>query len=169
MGLPRSPLLQYPVPMKVRSAGPADVPRIVELWREMWDLHGKLDPGRYVATAAAENVVKNWAEENIYGERSIVLVAEGDAAIVAYLLGTILENPPVVPQQFFGYVSELSVTESERGKGIGKALLAAANDWFRGKGLEFVELNVSTLNADAVRFWRREGYSDYLARMRMDL
>ncbi|MHC4608015.1 MAG: GNAT family N-acetyltransferase [Planctomycetota bacterium] len=155
--------------MVVRPAASPDVPRIVALWREMWDLHAKLDPPRYVATPAAEQVIDGWVRDSVREDRSVVLVAEDGGEIAGYLLGMILENPPVVPHQFFGYVSELAVAERKRGAGVGRALLAAAEEWFRAQGLSLVELSVSERNEDAVRFWKREGFSDYLLRLRKEL
>jgi GNAT superfamily N-acetyltransferase len=135
----------------------------------MWDLHARLDPSRYVSTPAAEQVIERWIEENVRDDRSVVLVAREGDEIVGYALGVILENTPVVPHQFYGFVSELAVTESWRGRGVGQALLADAERWFREKGLSVVELHVSAKNPDAVRFWEREGFSDYIYRMRKEL
>lgn len=156
-------------PHRIRPAVTTDIPRIVELWREMWDLHEGLDPDRYVSTPAAEQVISLWIEQNLRGERAQVFVAEQDGTIVGYLLALILENPPVVPQQFFGYVSEVAVTATARDGGVGQILLNAAHDWFRSKGLSIVEVNISALNPDALRFWKRAGYSDYLHRLRRNL
>jgi ribosomal protein S18 acetylase RimI-like enzyme len=79
----------------------------------------------------------------------------------------ILENPPVVPSQFYGYVSEVAVRDKRRG--IGGRLLEAVHAWFREKGLPYVEVNVSVRNAVAGRFWRKQGYSEFLERLRLEL
>ncbi len=150
----------------MRRARPGDLPAIVRLWREMWDFHGPLDP-RFRSTPAADSVMAGWIEENLGSERSAVFVAEAEGAVEGYCLAMILENPPVLPQQFYGYVSEISVRP--RGKGFGTRLLEAAHDWFRGHRIPYAEVNVSVRNEAARRFWRKGGYGDFLERLRRDL
>jgi GNAT superfamily N-acetyltransferase len=153
--------------MRVRRAGHEDLAQIVALWRGMWDFHTPLDP-RFRATPAADAVMSAWIEENLGSERSLVVVAEEEPdALEGYCLAMILENPPVVPWPFYGYVSEIAVRRMRRGTG-GK-LLEAAHDWFRERGLPYVEVNVSVKNAVAGAFWRKRGYTDFLERLRLEL
>lgn len=153
--------------MIVRPAVAEDVPRIVELWREMWDYHAAFD-SRYATTPFAGEVMAAWIEKNLASETAQVLVAQ-DRGLVGYVLGLILENPPVVPWTQFGYVSELAVTASSRRRGAGAALVAAIHAWFRSRGLPYVEVNVSVRNAMSRAFWRKAGYADFLERLRLDL
>ena len=133
----------------------------------MWDDHVPFDP-RFRATPAAETVMAGWIEENMASTRAAVLVAEqAPGAVEGYCLAMILENPPVLPHQFYGYVSEISVREKRRGTGA--ALLRAAHAWFREQGLPYAEINVSVRNDAARAFWRRHGYGDFLERLRIEL
>ncbi len=153
--------------MIVRRARTEDVERIVRLWREMWDFHAPLDP-RFVVTPAADVVMEKWVEENLRNERSALFVGEkapGD--LEGYCHAMILENPPLVPWQFYGYVSEIAVRH--RRGGVGTKLLEAAHAWFREKGMPYVEVNVSVKNPIARSFWRRRGYSEFLERLRLEL
>ena len=151
----------------LRRAREGDLPGIVRLWREMWDFHTPLDP-RFAATAAANFVMEGWILESIRAERSAVWVAEAaPGELAGYLLAMILENPPVLPWQFYGYVSEISV--SRKNQGVGTLLLEAAHEWFREKGLPYAEVNVSVLNPEARAFWRSRGYGEFLERLRIDL
>lgn len=151
----------------VRRARAEDLDALVRLWREMWDYHARVDP-HFQATPAAETVMAGWIEENMDAPRSAVLVAErGPGRIEGYCLAMILENPPVLPHQFFGYVSEISVREKRRG--VGAALLKAAHAWFRERGLSYAEVNVSVRNPEARAFWRGQGYGEFLERLRVEL
>ena len=153
--------------MKIREARAEEIPRIVELWSEMWDFHAAFDP-HYRKSPLAERVMALWIGENVDSERATVLVAE-EGEIVGYVCGASLENPPVTPDQFFGYVSEIAVTESSRRTGAGGKLLEAIHDWFRGKGVPYVEVNVSVRNGLSRSFWRKNGYGDFLERLRRAL
>jgi ribosomal protein S18 acetylase RimI-like enzyme len=154
-------------PIIVRRARTEDVESIVRLWREMWEFHVPLDP-RFEVTAAAELVMGKWIEESLQSERSALFTAEqAPGALEGYCHAMILENPPVVPWQFYGYVSEVAVRR--RRGGVGTRLLEAAHGWFREKQLPYVEVNVSVRNAVARSFWRKQGYSEFLERLRRDL
>ncbi len=140
---------------------------IVRLWREMWDYHTPLDP-RFEASPAADFVMEKWIEENLQSPRSALFVAEETpGSLEGYCHGMILENPPVVPWQFYGYVSEVAV--HRRREGVGTRLLEAIHAWFREKRLPYVEVNVSVKNAAAGSFWRKQGYSEFLERLRREL
>ncbi|MBI3858303.1 MAG: GNAT family N-acetyltransferase [Planctomycetes bacterium] len=151
----------------VRRARTEDVEALVRLWREMWEFHAPLDP-RFEITAAADLVMGKWIEENLQNPRAALFVAEETpGAPLGYCHALILENPPVVPSLQYGYVSELAVRD--RRKGVGTQLLEAAHAWFKEKGLPYAEVNVSVKNAVAGRFWRKQGYSEFLERLRRDL
>lgn len=151
----------------VRRARTEDLDDLVRLWREMWEVHAPLDP-RFEITAAAEVVMGKWFEETLENDRAALFVAEEHpGTALGYVHAMILENPPVVPWQYYGYVSELAV--HERRRGIGGSLLDAAHAWFREKNLSYAEVNVSVRNAGAGRFWRKQGYSEFLERLRREL
>ena len=156
-----------PEGVKVRRARSEDVGALAELWRLMWDFHAPLDP-RFQVTSAADRIMASWIDENLQNPRSAVFVAErADTLLDGYCLAMILENPPVLPHQFFGYISEISVRDRRRG--TGSSLLEAAHAWFRERGVSYVEVNVSVRNPAARAFWRRNGYGDFLERLRREL
>jgi GNAT superfamily N-acetyltransferase len=151
----------------VREARAEDVEGIVRLWREMWDFHAPLDP-RFQATPMAESVMGGWIEENLQSDRARVLVAEAaPGQLEGYCLALILENPPVVPWQFYGHVSEIAVRR--RRGGTGTRLLEAAHAWLRSRSVPYVEVNVSVRNVVARGFWRKCGYGEFLERLRREL
>jgi len=150
-----------------RRATSGDTESIVELWREMWDFNAALDP-RMAASPVANPVQRTWIEGHLESERSLVLVAQDGRDLVGYALATILENPPIVLNQFYGYVSELSVTASRRRSGVGTLLLDGVHAWFRTKGLPYAEVTAAVRNQVSRGFWRRQGYSDFVERLRND-
>ena len=86
---------------------------------------------------------------------ALVLVAEVPGLgvvgyLVAYCETTLLANGPAV------WVSELIVNERARREGVGRALMARAEDWSRERGAAQVALATSR----AGEFYRALGYSD---------
>ena len=55
-----------------------------------------------------------------------------------------------------GHVSEIAVTRD--GTGAGRALMAAAEEYFAGLGVRFITLNVNDANERGRRFYERLGF-----------
>lgn len=124
---------------------------------------------RFEPSPLAERVTRGWLEDNLGSERARIVVAEEEGAVVGYAFGAVLENPPIVPQQFFGHVWDCVVAPERRRRGVGARLSGALHEWFRSKGLPYAQLNVAVRNDAARAFWRRLGYGDYLEQLRMEL
>ena len=52
----------------------------------------------------------------------------------------------------------IAVLDGWRGRGIGTALMAAAEEWARDRGLDVLELDVATPNEGGRRLYERLGY-----------
>ncbi|HXY69406.1 MAG TPA: GNAT family N-acetyltransferase [Gemmatimonadales bacterium] len=57
-----------------------------------------------------------------------------------------------------GHVSDIVVAPEARGRGVGEALMAAAEGWARGRGYRLLSLHVFDGNARARKFYARLGY-----------
>ena len=64
-----------------------------------------------------------------------------------------------------GHVSDLVVAEGSEGRGVGSALMAAAEDWSRARGHRLLTLNVFDENRRARRLYDRLGYRPDTLRM----
>ena len=56
------------------------------------------------------------------------------------------------------YIGELVVDARLEGRGVGQALLAAAEDWAAGRGLAYITLETGTGNDRARHFYECAGY-----------
>lgn len=54
---------------------------------------------------------------------------------------------------------ELGVVSASGGQGIGRSLVAAAEEWLLGTGRQLVAINVAPGNVPAQRFYRKLGYA----------
>lgn len=57
-----------------------------------------------------------------------------------------------------GFISDMVVTESLRGRGIGKALLRHAEEYFRNSRCEYVQLEVFAPNVNAIKMYETAGF-----------
>ena len=90
------------------------------------------------------------------GERRTLLVAELDGRPAGF---TFLE--PAVDYftgQADGHIGMVAVAETAEGKGVGAALMRAAEDWARRNGYPRLHLNVFAGNDRARRIYERTGY-----------
>jgi GNAT superfamily N-acetyltransferase len=67
---------------------------------------------------------------------------------------------------FHAHVGILAVASGSEGLGAGRALLAAAEDWTRTRGLSVLTLNVFDGNARARRLYERSGFETETRRYR---
>lgn len=132
----------------IRTATPADAPRVWELIRELAD-YEKLT---HLLSGSAESLA-----EHAFGERPVVeiLVAETADRIVGYALffptySTFLTRPGI-------WMEDLYVTPTFRGRGIGKALLFAVAERARERGCGRLEWSVLDWNAPSIAFYESLG------------
>ena len=78
------------------------------------------------------------------------LVAEQDGALEGFIV--------TAREDDLGHVITLDVAEAQRRRGIGTALLAAAEERMFKAGVHQVWLETATNNQAAVAFWEKHGY-----------
>jgi ribosomal protein S18 acetylase RimI-like enzyme len=82
---------------------------------------------------------------------TVLAAVEGDA-----LLGTVM----VGYDGHRGNVYYLAVREERRGSGLGRALMEAAEEWLRARGVPKLNLMVRRTNVGVVAFYEGLGYQD---------
>lgn len=68
-----------------------------------------------------------------------------------------------------GYILGIYVEPELRGIGLGKALIKAAEDWCRDRGLLSISLNVGRYNKSAKQLYEESGFQERSTVMRKDL
>jgi ribosomal protein S18 acetylase RimI-like enzyme len=93
----------------------------------------------------------------VEGQSHLTLIAERNGERVGFLL--LLDNlPDEVTLLIGGFVAYMAVDTASRGAGVGAALLTAAEDEARRRGLPYMALMVSEANDPARRLYDRGGY-----------
>jgi RimJ/RimL family protein N-acetyltransferase len=113
--------------------------------------------GRWLATppsAVSEPSESYFIGEMIRSGDSLVLVAEGDGEVVGNVLVT-TEHSSV--SDHVGTLS-IAIAEAWRDVGIGSALMRAAQEWTRERGLAKLALGVFPDNARAIAVYEHVGF-----------
>jgi len=137
----------------VEPADPAEAAVVTDLWvalaREQRRYGSHLDAGDN-HDAIRESMAQHAADGGL-------TVARSDDGLVGFVRFDI-ERGPLAQDRTRGVVRDLYVVPGRRDEGIGARLLDAAESALRDRGAEVVALEALAANADAVRFYERQGY-----------
>ncbi len=136
-----------PPPIRVRLAGPRDCEALCEL----------LDRPEY-----AQEQVMTWLQT----PGTTLLVAQSELGI----LGVAVLMTRIIPRADAGMhkvveVDNLVVRADQRGKRIGRRLLAAVVEWSRQRRASQVEVCIGEVNRDAKRFYESFGFAHAVDRL----
>lgn len=109
---------------------------------------------------AVRGAVDEWVREAVGAdarERRAVFVAEDGGEVVGFVTTSTRRH---FAGDLDAYVGELVVDRPAEGRGIGRMLMTAAEDWARRQGLAYISLDTGAANAHARAFYRALGYEE---------
>jgi len=124
--------------MKVRRYQSGDQDAVVELWRRCELVVPHNDPVRDIALKQA------WQPE-------LFLIGELDGHLVASVMAGY--------EGHRGWINYLAVDPAAQGRGLGRIMMAEAENALRALGCPKINLQVRTTNAAVRAFYERVGYS----------
>jgi GNAT superfamily N-acetyltransferase len=106
--------------------------------------------------------------ERVAKNRGRIFIAEKDGAAIGWGVFIVEQAPLYVVEEEreCGFIIELFVKESERGLGVGQALIAACEDEARRLGLALIMIGVLTENKRSADIYQRAGYAPYSLQLR---
>lgn len=154
----------------IRPAVASDVVAIGKLWEQLVAYHRGLDQAMPRTTLNGADLYARNLGSRLDDGHTQVFVAEEDGRIVGYVLGVVVD---LVPEMFEvdagGFLADIFVEETYRGRGIGRGLVVVLRDWFSANGLNHFEWHVSAMNAEGLAFWEKLGGRPWQIRMRADV
>lgn len=125
--------------LRIRPIEDGDVEDVVRLWTEAGVTRPWNDPRQDIAFGRR-------------GEHATILVAEED--------GVILATAQVGEDGHRGWLYYVAVTPERQGEGLGRAVMDAAEEWLRARGVWKVQLLVRAENRHVVEFYGKLGYRE---------
>lgn len=124
--------------MKVRTFEPVDAAAVIALWREC-------------------DLTRPWNDPERDIERKVAVA--DDLFLVGSIEGVVVATVMAGYEGHRGWVNYLAVDPARRGSGLGRALMAEAEDRLRARGCPKINLQVRTSNPSAIAFYERLGFA----------
>ncbi|MGD9142591.1 MAG: GNAT family N-acetyltransferase [Dehalococcoidia bacterium] len=151
--------------IRLVRAEESHVKDISKLWLEFMDFHQKYDPLCVPADDSEAGFEREMVRRLMESEKGLALVALDGDIPVGYSLAEIQEPPRGLKRDELGYIHHIAVTGDYRRKGIGEKLYLKILEWFRSRGINRIELDLTARNEVAVSFWKKHGFTDYTHRL----
>ena len=148
--------------MKIVKPQLAELPELIKLWKGQYKYHHNLDSIYYVSTSSPlRKKFREYLEKAINKNRPNILVARKRGKLVGFITYEVTKADYFDTNiEKYGEVIELFVSENYRKKGVGKKLLQGAEAYFRQNGIEWIELQVSTFNRNAISAYKHLDYQN---------
>jgi GNAT superfamily N-acetyltransferase len=91
-------------------------------------------------------------------ESRLVLVADEGGTVVGHLTGVLGEASDIRPIRVASLMS-MYVMPSHRNEGVGARLVASFREWAGAAGADRLAVSAYAANEDAIRFYRRQGFT----------
>src|SRR4051795_9806884 len=158
---------------RIVEGGPERIPALEPLWRALYEHHRGIAEGVARVRPFEDSwrqrrgQYQGWLEGNA---DAVLLVAERDGRAVGYAMLT--AGAGAATWDLGDCVAEmetLSVLPSERGSGVGAALMEASRRWALERGVRTIAVGLAHTNVGAQRFYEREGFTPFYRDMVLDL
>ena len=145
------------MPVHVRPAEPTDRAAILALVPRL-RAFGPVPLRPESAVDGAEHAALSAALDAPRPDATLLVGAEPRGADVVGV-ALVQEGTDYFTGERHGHLAILVVAESAEGRGVGRALLDAAEAWSAGRGYRFLTLNVFAANARARAVYERAGFA----------
>jgi len=132
-------------------------------------LHKQLDPARYGFIDNVTDRYDYWLTQRAADPSSVVLVAEHEGKLVAFLLAATEKEIPIYKLPQYGFIHDLWVDEAYRHEGIARQMVTLAIERFQQMGLTQVRLDTATGNDPARELFAACGFRPCNVEMLLEL
>ena len=143
--------------MEIRLANNTDIPGMIELLKQVGEVHHKIRPDLF--RAGAQKYSEADLAELLKDKSRPIFVGIEDGKMLGYcfcILEEVKDNPVLCDVKSL-YIDDLCVDETIRGKHVGSKLYAHVCAYAKSIGCRSVTLNVWCGNDSAMKFYESRG------------
>ena len=144
--------------MLIRPATTADVPAILPMVAKICALHEYWDSAKYGFLPNPEQRYEQWLTRLANNERSVFLVSEDEAQLVAFLVATIEREIPIYRLQEFAFIHDIWVEPEYRQNGIARQMVMLSIERFHQMGVKQIRLDTAVANEASRRLFTSCGF-----------
>ncbi|PLK49568.1 GNAT family N-acetyltransferase [Uliginosibacterium sp. TH139] len=142
-----------------RQASIADIPSICALGNEVNEIHHRVWPQIFAPAGEAARDQAFWAK-GIGAPEAETFVAERDDQVIGFVsVSMFQESGSLMQPMRYGRIGSVSVASEHRGKGVGRALMARAEEWAAKHGAIDMRLHAWAFNERAIALYEEQGYA----------
>jgi ribosomal protein S18 acetylase RimI-like enzyme len=155
--------------MEIRSATVEDVPGILPMVAKIAALHEAWDPAKFGYRPNTGEMYRRWLASRAVDPRTVLMVAQRENRLVAFLVATVEEELPIYRLKEFGFVHDIWVEEEYRHEGIARRMMMSAFDRFREMGVKQVRCDTAAVNEAARGLMQSCGMRPSITEMLIEL
>ena len=143
--------------MEIRLAGVREIPGMIDLLRQVGEVHHRIRPDLFRSGAQKYNVAD--LEALLKDPQRPIFAAVEEGKLLGYcfcIIEEVKDNPVLMDDKTL-YIDDLCVDETIRGKHVGMALYEYTKEYARSVGCRSVTLNVWCGNDSAMAFYEKRG------------
>lgn len=161
--------------MTLRPATANDVPAVLPLARRINELHQAWDRQRFGLSEDFLKSYEPWLYKRVGDPNSVFFVAEtpepanGDLIVVAYVVGTVVDEVPIYWMPRCGWIHDIWVEPDYRNEGVGRQLMMLAIEKYRSIGITQLRLQTAACNEIGRKLFAQCGFRACTVEMLMQL
>lgn len=154
-------------PLCIRPAVQADFEAVLALYEEVHGFHAAHRPALYAANPSSLLLRERFASL-LDSDDDFLSVAVEDGAVCGFIHAVFkdLRGKDYFVPPAKAHIEAVGVAAFMRGRGIGRALLAEAEQWAAAKNASFITLDVQSFNTGAIQTYEQAGF--HTSKLRME-
>ena len=157
-------MAETPNIINITPADHNDIEQIVLLTKQLLISHLDYDGEYFQLDVNHRQAITDWVKYHLGAANQFILVARPDAGqpeICGFISGYIKPLFPWFKIKQVGHISFLAVDEIRRKQGVGRQLELNACQWFKNRGITYLELYTNEKNYPGISAWQSYGYKPF--------
>jgi ribosomal protein S18 acetylase RimI-like enzyme len=155
--------------IRIIEAEEKHIPDITRLWVEFLQFHVDIDPIWTPSEGAEDGQREEQTKPMMASDKGFVLVALDGDEVIGYAISEIKSPLRGSTRPEYGYIHHVAITERYRRSGVGEKMFNEILAWFKSKGMDRIELDITSKNYVSSSFWSKLGFEEYVRTLYLEI
>ena len=154
--------------VQIIKAAENHIESITFLWKKLMDIHKEFDKDYFSNTEGSIYEYEHNIEWFIKNDSNNVFIAVKDEVLVGYITAEFnFFSNSMYNSNSFCTVCDIMILPNFQHMGIGKALIEEVKNWANSNNINQIELFVFSKNANALKFFKNQGFEDQFNKLEL--